>query len=114
MHHGTTEGHEEALRLFYKAIELDPDYGQAYAFATCCYCRRKVNGLVTEPDSERRETARLAREAVRLGKEDAFSVSWAGVSLAVGVGELNGGAEFIARALAFNSNFAPSWNLSGR
>jgi TolB-like protein/Tfp pilus assembly protein PilF len=113
IHQWTNEGHEEALRLLYKAIELDPDYGQAYAFATCCYCRRKVNGLVTEPDNERRETARLAREAVRLGKDDAFSLSWAGFSLAMVVGELNEGAELIDRALAFNPNLAQSWNLSG-
>jgi TolB-like protein/class 3 adenylate cyclase len=109
----TTESHEEALRLFYKAIELDPDYAQAYAFATWCYVWRFMNGLVTEPDNERRETARLAREAVRLGKDDAFSLCWAGFSLAVVVGELKEGAALIDRALVFNPNHARSWNLSG-
>ena len=74
LHQWTNESSEEALRLLYKAIELDPDYAQAYALATWCYCNRKLNGLATEPDSERRETARLAREAVRLGKDDAFSL----------------------------------------
>jgi adenylate cyclase len=108
-----TEGHEEALRLFYKAIELDPDYGQAYAFATSCYCWRKVNGLAAEPDNERRETERLAREAIRLGKDDAFSLSWAGFSLAMVVGELNEGAALIERALTLNPNLARSWNLGG-
>jgi adenylate cyclase len=109
----TNEGTEEALRLFYKAIELDPDYGQAYAFATWCYIWRKQNGLTTEPDNERRETARLAREAVRLGKDDAFSLCWAGNSLAYVVGELKEGAALIDRALILNPNHARSWNLSG-
>ena len=109
----TDENNEEALRLLYKAIELDPDYAQAYALATWCYCNRKLNGLTTEPDNERRETARLAQEAVRLGKDDALSLSWAGHSLAMVVGELKEGAALIDRALVFNSNHALSWSLSG-
>jgi adenylate cyclase len=113
IHQWTTEGREEALPLFYKAIELDPDYGQAYAFATQCYCWRKVDGLATDPDNERRETERLAREAIRLGRDDAFSLSWAGHSLAMVVGELNEGAALIERALTLNPNLAVSWNLGG-
>jgi TolB-like protein/class 3 adenylate cyclase len=109
----TSESNEEALRLLYKAIELDPDYAQAYAFATACYQHRKQNGLATELDNERRETARLAREAVRLGKDDAFSLCWAGFSLAMVVDELKEGAALIDRALVFNSNHALSWGLSG-
>ena len=113
IHQWNTEGREEALRLFYKAIELDPDYGQAYAFATQCYCWRKVDGLATDPDNERRETERLAREAIRLGRDDGFSLSLAGHSLAMVVGELNEGAALIERALTLNPNLAVSWNLGG-
>jgi TolB-like protein/class 3 adenylate cyclase len=109
----TNESSEEALRLLYKAIELDPDYAQAYALACWCYCNRKLNGLTTELDNERRETARLAREALRLGKDDALSLCWAGHSLAMVVGELKDGAALIDRALVFNSNQAISWSLSG-
>src|ERR1700687_6026094 len=39
---GTNESTEAALRLFYKAIELDPDYAQAYAFALQCYVWRNT------------------------------------------------------------------------
>jgi len=113
IHQWNTEGREEALRLFYRAIELDPDYGQAYAFATECYCWRKVDGLATDPDHERRETERLAREAIRPGRDDGFSLSLAGHSLAMVVGELNEGAALIERALTLNPNLALSWNLGG-
>src|SRR5260370_11508422 len=113
IHQWNTEGREEALRLFYRAIELDPDYGQAYAFATECYCWRKVDGLATDPDNERRENERLAREAIRLGRDDGFSLSLAGHSLAMVVGELNEGAALIERALALNPNLAGSWNMGG-
>jgi hypothetical protein len=78
---------EAALRLFYSAIELDSDYAQAYAFATHCYCWRKNNGLAADPEEDIRETARLARRAASLGKDDAFSLCWAGYSLAHVVGE---------------------------
>ena len=113
IHQWTAEGREEALRLFYKAIELDPDFGQAYAFATMCYCWRKVDGLATDPDNERCETERLAREAIRLGRDDAFSLCHAGLALAQVVGELNEGAALIERALALNPNLAGSWNMGG-
>jgi adenylate cyclase len=107
----TDEGTEAGLALFYKAIELDPNYAQAHAFALQCYIwRNTARGLT---DEERRETARLAREAVRLGKDDAFSLSWAGFSLAANNGELENGAALLDRALALNPNLARSWNLSG-
>jgi TolB-like protein/class 3 adenylate cyclase/Tfp pilus assembly protein PilF len=109
----TNESNEEALRLLYKAIELDPDYAQAYALAAWCYWNRKLNGLTTELDNERREATKLAREAVRLGKDDAFSLCWAGFSLAMVVGELKEGAALIDRALVYNPNHAVSWSLSG-
>jgi TolB-like protein/class 3 adenylate cyclase/Tfp pilus assembly protein PilF len=110
-YHWTNESSEAALRLFYKAIELDPDYAQAHAFALHCYIwRNTARGLT---DEERRETARLARVAVRLGKDDAFSLSWAGFSLAANNGELENGAALLDRALALNPNLARSWNLSG-
>jgi adenylate cyclase len=59
------------------------------------------------------ETARLARRAVELGKDDAFALCWAGFSLASVVGELDHGATLIDRALHFNPNLARAWNLSG-
>jgi TolB-like protein/tetratricopeptide (TPR) repeat protein len=109
----TKEGHEEALRLFYKAIELDPDYAQAYALATHCYCWRRNNGLAIDAEEESRETARLARLAVRLGKDDAFALCWAGYSLFLVVGEAEEGAALIDRAIALNPNLALGWTLSG-
>jgi TolB-like protein/class 3 adenylate cyclase len=111
VHQWTDESTEAGLRLFYKAIELEPNYAQAHAFALQCYTwRNTARGLTGE---ERRETERLAREAVRLGKDDAFSLSWAGFSLAANNGELENGAALLDRALALNPNLARSWGLSG-
>jgi TolB-like protein len=52
----TNESTEAALGLFYKAIELDPNFAQAHAFALQCYIwRNTARGLT---DEERRETER--------------------------------------------------------
>jgi len=48
-----------------------------------------------------------------LDKDDAFSLCWAGFSLAMVVGDLKEGAALIDRALVANPNHARSWNLSG-
>jgi adenylate cyclase len=106
----TNEGNEAALLLFYKAIELDPDYAQAYAFAIWCYIWRMTAGTLTADDYG--EAVRLARKAARLGKDDAFSLSWAGISLAMFAGELEEAAALMDRALLLNPNLARSWNLS--
>src|SRR5262249_61886364 len=44
----TSEGNEEALRCYYKAIELDPDLSRAYAAAAMCFARRKSFGWIID------------------------------------------------------------------
>ncbi len=53
----------EALRLFYKAIEIDPNFASAYGMAAWCYGWRKINGWTTDRVHEVAETARLAWRA---------------------------------------------------
>jgi TolB-like protein len=113
LHQWTKEANDEALRLFYRAIELDPDFAAAYGQATWCYVWRKWNGGVTDPAREVAETARLARRAVQLGKDDAFALCWAGYALASVVGKLEDGAAYMDRALVLNPNLARAWHLSG-
>ncbi len=43
-HQWTREGTAEALRCFYRAIELGPDLTAAYAMAAMAYARRKGSG----------------------------------------------------------------------
>lgn len=110
----TSESHEEALRLLYQAIELDPDFAAAYGLATHCYCFRKSYGAWhINRELFIAETRRLARRAVELGKDDALALSCAGYALAYVVRELEDGAAFIDQALALNPNLARAWHLSG-
>jgi len=109
----TRESTDDALRLFYRAIELDPCFAPAYALTTWCYVQRKVNGWITNRAHEVAETARLARRAMTLGKDDAVACCYAGAGLAYVVHDLDTGRAFIDRALVLNPNLAVAWLLSG-
>ena len=108
-HQWTRESNDEALSLFYKAIELDPNFASAYGNASRCYDQRKTHGWVTNRSYEIAETASLARLAGELGKDDAVALHNAGISLAFVVGELDDGAAYIDRALVLNPNLASAW-----
>lgn len=53
-HLATKAGLDEALQLFYKAIELDPEYASAYGMAAWCYYWRKMNRWITDRAAEGR------------------------------------------------------------
>jgi tetratricopeptide (TPR) repeat protein len=63
VHSETKEGISEALRLFYEAIELDPDFAAAYGWAASCYVRRKRNNWMADRAQETAEAEQLARRA---------------------------------------------------
>jgi TolB-like protein len=106
---------EEALRMFRKAIEIDPDFASAYGLAAWCYVRLKAIGWGTRADrfEEIADAARLARRAVELGKDDALALSSAAHVLAYVVGDFEASAAAIDRAVALNSNLALVWYCRG-
>jgi TolB-like protein/Flp pilus assembly protein TadD len=109
----TREGSDEARRLFYKAIELDPDFASAYGMVGYGYVQRKANGWMTDRTREIAEAVVVARRAAELGEDDANALSRAGQTLAFVAGELDAGAALIDRALALNPNLATGWFNSG-
>jgi adenylate cyclase len=64
----TRDSIDEALRLFYEAIKLDPDFASAYGMAAWCFGWRKINGWMTDRVQEIAETSRLARRAAELAQ----------------------------------------------
>jgi TolB-like protein/Flp pilus assembly protein TadD len=109
----TLEGTNEALRLFHRAVELDPDFASAYGMAAYCYFWRKLNGWTVNFEQEMGEAGRLARRAVDLGQDDAVALSFGGYTLAHAAGDVEGAAAFIDRALTLNPNLAAAWHFSG-
>jgi TolB-like protein/Tfp pilus assembly protein PilF len=113
IHQWNRETNNEALRLFYRAIELDPDFASAYGMAARCYLIRKGSGWMIDRAQETAEAVRLARRAAELGWDDAVALCGAGLPLAWGGGELDDGAALIDRALQLNPNLAMAWLFSG-
>ncbi|MFK8328678.1 winged helix-turn-helix domain-containing protein [Pseudomonas sp. BJa5] len=113
LHQGTFAAIDEALALFYKAIELDPEYASAYGMAAWCYFWRKINGWMRDRPVETAEGARLARLAVELGRDDAVALTRGGHALAHLVGDVDSGIALLDRARLLNPNLAPAWFLGG-
>lgn len=113
IHRWQREPTEEALAMFYRAMELDPNFASAYGMAARCYSVRKASGWMTDRARETAEAERVARRAAELGKDDALALATAGIAIAFVVGDLDEGSALIDRALALNPNLAWGWLFSG-
>ncbi len=113
VHQWTSDATDEALRMFYKAIGLDPDFASAYGMAAWCYTWRAINRWTIDRAQETAETTRLARRAVDLGADDAVALERGGYALAFVAHDLDAGADLIDRALSLNPNLAWGWHSSG-
>lgn len=113
LHRGSREAVAEALPLFHRAIELDPEFASAQAMAAWCYFWRKINGWTTNRAQELAEGARLARSAVELGRDDAVALTRGGHALAHLAGDVDSGIALLDRAVFLDPNLASAWFLGG-
>jgi TolB-like protein len=109
----TKESNVQAVPLFERAIELDPQYASACGMAAWCYVRRKAWRWMVDPPREITEALRLARKAVDLGPDDALALSTGGFALAYIGNDLEDGVTFIDRAIAISPNLASALVFSG-
>jgi TolB-like protein len=109
----TSDDIDEALKLFYRAIELDPDFTTPHGMAAWCHLWRNANGWATDRAHDVAETRRLARRVAESGKDDAVSLAFGGLALAYVAGDLEDGAALIDRALVLNPNLMAAWYASG-
>ncbi len=102
VHKWKCDANAEALRLFGKAIELDPGFAAAWGMSARCISQRKASGWVTDHAADVAEVRRYAWRAAELGPDDALALATAGIGLAYVAGDLaDGGA-----LLALNPNLA--------
>lgn len=112
-HQGTREAVNQALPLFHRVFELDPDYAAGYGMAAWCHVWRKLNGWLADPVQEAAEGARLASRAIELGRHDPIALTRGGHALGHFGGDLDSCIAFIDRALVLNPNLLAAWYLSG-
>jgi TolB-like protein len=110
-HKGNRKGMNDALPLFYQAVERDSDFASGYAMAAASLFWSKFNGWVPDRSKAMAEGARLAFRALELGKDDAVALARGGHALANFVGDLESGIALIERALVLNPNLAAAWFL---
>jgi TolB-like protein len=111
LHRGTKDAMDQALPLFQKAIDFDPDFASAYAMAAWCHCWRKINSWMVDRPQEMAEGIRLARRALELDRGDAVALTRSAHALAHLTNDLQGGIVLLDRALVLNPNLAAAWYL---
>jgi len=109
LYQDTKEGNDEALRLFGKATELDPDFAVAYGMSALCYVGRWWKHWTLDPQQEASEAARLVDCAAKLGRNDAMALSAAGMAAGLVVRDLDRAVVLLDRSLLLNPNLAVSW-----
>ncbi|WP_301592493.1 tetratricopeptide repeat protein [Sabulicella glaciei] len=100
----TKSDSDAALDLLRRAVELDPAFAQAKAFAAYSILIREVQGWL-EP-GEREEGARLAREALVESHDDPATLRCAGQAIAWFEHDRERGLDAVERALMLNPNSA--------
>jgi adenylate cyclase len=99
------------LKLFYAAIDKDPDFATPYGLAASCYQFAKANGWQSEFDKT--EISSLTERAVEIGNDDAVALCWAGHVRAFFFKEVDRALLLINRALELDVNLAVAWQRSG-
>ena len=111
-HQFTRDSNREALSMFTRAAEKDPQFAAAYGMAARTYAQRAGFGWLEDAAIESAAAKDLARSAAALGGDDAIALAGAGFALVVFGDTLDGDA-FLDRALHLNPNLAWARHSSG-
>ena len=102
-------GNDTALRLLWRAIELDPELGVAYALSARCLHLRRLMGWSPPEDPRLYNAVRLAHRAVEVDASDPEVLWMSGVAIANVDGNLRDGRYLVDQSLAINPNNAGAW-----
>ena len=103
----------EALGLLERAIEYDPRYGPALAWAAVCCLRLEADGSSTHPAVARRKSVDFARRALQVADDDPGTLVNAALALAYFGEDIGVTMALVDRALALNPSFARGWYIGG-
>jgi adenylate cyclase len=103
----------EALRRLEQAIERDPRYGPALAWAGVCYMRCCADGWSEDPEADSRKGIALARRALQVAGDDPGTLANAALALASFGEDIGAMMALVDRALVLNPSYARGWHISG-
>ena len=104
----------EALRLAERAIDRDPDYAPALAWAALCCNRLLIDGRSKDSEADRLKGIDYAHRALEAARDDPGVLAIAAVVLAHFGEDLRAMTALVDRALTLNPSFALGWFFSGQ
>ena len=104
---------DRALDLLGQAIERDPHYGPALAWAAHCHRWLEVSGCTANPEAARRTSMEFARRALRSAPDDPHVLGLAALIFAYFGEDMDVSLGLIDRCLTLNPSFAHGWYWSG-
>ena len=102
----------EALRLLEQAIEYDPSYGPALAWASVCCVRLCMDGRSHDLEADSRKGADFARRSLQVAGGDPGVFANASLALAFFGEDIGAMMTLVDRALSLNPSFARAWYVS--
>ena len=102
----------EALRLLEQAIERDPGYGPALAWAARCCLRLCMDGRSHDLEADSRKGADFARRALQVAGDDPGIFVNAALALAYFGEDIGAMMTLVDRALSLHPSFARGWYVS--
>jgi TolB-like protein/class 3 adenylate cyclase len=103
----------EALYLLEQAIDRDPRYGPALAWAALCCVQLIWDDRSEDSASYRLKGAEFARRALDVAGDDPIILATAALALAYFGEDIGAMMALVDRALALNPNYARGWHISG-
>jgi TolB-like protein len=102
----------DALCLLEQAIERDPGYGPALAWAAVCCLRLCMDGSSDDLQADSRKGTDFARRSLQVAGDDPGIFANAALALAYFGEDIGAMMNLVDRALALNPSFARGWYVS--
>jgi pentatricopeptide repeat protein len=102
-----------ALDLLRRAIERDPTYGAALAFAAVCHHYLDIGGWTNDREANRHQAIDLARRALQAAGDDPGVLANAAFALGYFGDDIDVAVALVDRSVALNPSFAQGWYWSG-
>ena len=112
-HPRTKERVFEALGLLEQSIAIDRNCGPAVAWAALCHATLIRDGWAEAPETSRRKSIDLARQALEAGENDPRILANAANVLGYLGEDIGAMIGLVDRALTLNPSFARGWFVSG-
>ncbi len=103
----------EILALLDQAIERDPDFGPALAWAGICHIICDLFGGSDDPGENSRRGLDRSRRALQVAGDDPTILANAAFALAYFGEDIGAMMALVDRALSLNPSFARGWHASG-